>query len=135
MTDKQLSAEGLDFAIEDRSGCRVLVWSGNNGCRPATDAECVLRDRLTDAQRLVAQKDAEIAQLTQRIEAADEWATMASAQLEERDRLRARVAELEADVSKWKTLAVNSQRVAEIATSSHERMARLNAKPAGEVES
>lgn len=47
----QSAPAGFDFTIEDRGECRVLVWSGNNGCRPASDEECAMWDALAAWQR------------------------------------------------------------------------------------
>lgn len=47
----QSAPAGFDFTIEDRGVCRVLAWSGDNGCRPATDAECAMGDAIAAWQR------------------------------------------------------------------------------------
>ena len=46
----QSAPVGFDFTIDDRGKCRVLVWSGNNGCRPASAEECTMWDAISAQQ-------------------------------------------------------------------------------------
>lgn len=92
-----------DGERESNNGLCAVLGADYDALHQRLDAQISYSESIsTDRDKLKAERDdlaAESQRLTQRLEAADEWATLASEQLLQRDRLAAELQRLQADIA------------------------------------